>query len=118
MMLAQVDSRDLSIEAPVRAEGSLTILDTLRDGAVDQETALAEDEQQARVEQQLGGALEALDARERYIVEQRMLADDEVSLAELGRKLGISRERARQIEARAKRKLRKHLEGLDTRAAA
>jgi RNA polymerase sigma-32 factor len=118
LMLAQVDSRDLSLDAPVRADGSLTILDTLRDASIDQETALAESEQQANVEHHLGGALRALDARERFIVEQRMLADDEVSLAELGRKLGISRERARQIEARAKRKLRKHLEGLAPPVAA
>ena len=54
---------------------------------------------------ELGPALSSLDARERYIVEQRILADEGVSLASLGRKLGVSRERARQLEARAKRKL-------------
>ena len=57
----------------------------------------------------LGGALESLDRRERYIVEQRIMGDDDVSLADLGRELGVSRERARQLEARAKKKLHKQL---------
>jgi hypothetical protein len=53
-------------------------------------------------------AIIKLDARERFIVESRMMADrdDELSLAEIGRRLGVSRERARQLEARAKGKLR------------
>ena len=97
----------------MRPDGSLTILDTLRDTSIDQETDLIENEQQSRIESELSDALKSLDQRERFIVEQRILADDEVSLAELGRKLGISRERARQIEARAKRKLRKHLEAFE-----
>jgi hypothetical protein len=55
--------------------------------------------------------MENLDTRERFIVEKRLMADpeDELSLAELGRRLGVSRERARQLEARAKRKLKTRL---------
>ena len=72
-------------------------------------------EQQALASEFGGNALEAvrdaltiLDARERYIVEHRLLADRdaELSLADIGRSLGVSRERARQLEERAKRKLR------------
>jgi RNA polymerase sigma-32 factor len=49
-----------------------------------------------------------LDDRERYIVERRLMApaEEELSLAEIGRHFEISRERARQIEARAMRKVR------------
>ena len=75
-------------------------------------------EQQALASEFGGNALEAvrdaltiLDARERYIVEHRLLADRdaELSLADLGRSLGVSRERARQLEERAKRKLRERI---------
>ena len=66
----------------------------------------------------LKGALESavasLDDRERFIVEQRLMADEETSLAEIGRQLGVSRERARQLEARAKAKLKKQLGDLAT----
>ena len=56
-------------------------------------------------------SLKHLDKRERYIVEKRLMADreDELSLAEIGRRLGVSRERARQLEARARRKLKGHI---------
>ncbi len=52
-------------------------------------------------------ALRALDTRERFIAEHRILVapTDELSLAEIATTLGISRERARQLEERAKHKL-------------
>jgi RNA polymerase primary sigma factor len=58
-----------------------------------------------RIEQ----ALEPLDTREREVVRLRFgLANDrEYTLAEVGRRLGLSRERVRQIEARAVAKLRR-----------
>jgi RNA polymerase sigma-32 factor len=49
-----------------------------------------------------------LDDRERYVVERRLMADPEemLTLAEIGRRFGVSRERARQLEARAMRKVK------------
>lgn len=62
-----------------------------------------EDDQRRRlVERTLG----ALDARERRIVERRYLSEEPESLSQLGREMGISRERVRQLCERALGKLR------------
>ena len=60
------------------------------------------------MKQPIHSAVQSLDDRERYIVERRLMADreEELSLAQIGRDLGVSRERARQLEARVKKKLR------------
>lgn len=57
----------------------------------------------------VGPALAHLLPRERFIAEKRFMEDEPPSLAELGRQLGVSRERVRQIETRVIRKLRKLL---------
>jgi RNA polymerase sigma-32 factor len=116
-MLSQLDGRDVSLHTTVRDDSSVTLLDTLRSSADDQERELSIAQEQHLVRSELNDALESLDRRERYIVEKRIMGDDELSLAELGRQLGVSRERARQLEARAKRKLRRQLEGLRQVAA-
>ncbi|HEX4340594.1 MAG TPA: sigma-70 family RNA polymerase sigma factor [Polyangiaceae bacterium] len=53
-------------------------------------------------------ALSRLDDRERYIVKRRLMAhrDEQLSLTEIGRHFGFSRERARQLELRALRKIK------------
>jgi RNA polymerase sigma-32 factor len=116
-MLRQIDARDVSLDVSQHADSTVSMLETLRDESQSQEEELVASEWQHGLNDKLGVALGTLDRRERYIVEQRIMGEDEVSLAELGRQLGVSRERARQIEARAKRKLRKRLVGLESDAA-
>jgi RNA polymerase sigma-32 factor len=111
-VLAQrLEARDVSLDLPLREEGAPTLLDTLASTTPSQETAYADCERKEAIESRVRAAVAELDPRERYIVEARMMADDpdELSLAELGRRLGVSRERARQLEARAKEKLRRRL---------
>jgi RNA polymerase sigma-32 factor len=62
-------------------------------------------------------ALARLDARERFIIEQRMMTEPPMSLRELGQHFGFSRERARQLELRAAEKLRVELAELAEEAA-
>jgi RNA polymerase sigma-32 factor len=116
-MLRQIDARDVSLDVSTHADSGVTMLETLRDDSQSQEDELVAHERQHGLNDRLGLALGSLDRRERYIVEQRIMGEDEISLAELGRRLGVSRERARQIEARAKRKLKKRLVSLESDAA-
>jgi RNA polymerase sigma-32 factor len=58
---------------------------------------------------------ELLNEREKDIIVTRWLSDDKVTLASLGESYGISRERVRQIEAQALKKLRTKLQSLISR---
>jgi RNA polymerase sigma-32 factor len=57
-------------------------------------------------------AVDRLDDRERFIVQNRILTDAPMTLKDVGAHFGFSRERARQLELRAKEKLRRELEPL------
>ena len=107
-LLQRVDQRDCSLDVGVFQEGHLTMVDTLRSAEINQEQAVLANEFGERAKAAVQDALALLDERERYIVENRLLADSEaeLSLADIGRVLGVSRERARQLEERAKRKLK------------
>jgi RNA polymerase sigma-32 factor len=105
-MLRRLDARDVSLDVP-STEGAPALADRLP-APDDVETNIAERESLELVRQPILSAVKSLDERERYIVEHRLMADaeDELSLAQIGRNLGVSRERARQLEERVKKKLR------------
>jgi RNA polymerase sigma-32 factor len=110
-MSQRVASRDTSLDTLAFQDGGPSLLDTLRAEDADPEQRTATAQRDAFVRDVVGKLWPALDARERIIVEERLLAEDEeVSLADLGRRLGVSRERVRQLEARTKSKLRSAFE--------
>ncbi|MFO7567907.1 MAG: sigma-70 family RNA polymerase sigma factor [Enhygromyxa sp.] len=79
----------------------------------DPESELLAAEREQRSRHELDSALAALDQRERTVIEQRVLAEQRPSLVEIGRQLGISRERVRQLEVRARAKLARDLAQLE-----
>ena len=56
--------------------------------------------------QWLNSALGALSPREQVIIRERKLRDETVTLEDLGKELGVSKERVRQLEVRAMSKLK------------
>jgi RNA polymerase sigma-32 factor len=85
--------------------------DLLQDERPDQEMLVAENDEFERRGRDLRVALTTLGDRGRYVFEMRRLSDEPVSLAALGSKLGISRERVRQIEYRAFENIRSAMKG-------
>ncbi|HXE73871.1 MAG TPA: sigma-70 family RNA polymerase sigma factor, partial [Candidatus Nitrosotenuis sp.] len=95
----------VSLQTPVGREADLRLVDLLMDTqAPGPEGAAGASQLRAQVEQ----ALELLSPREREVLRQRYgLQDGRArSLEEIGRKLGVTRERIRQIEKKALQKLR------------
>jgi RNA polymerase sigma-32 factor len=111
-LLQRLDARDVSLDVPVFSESDATRGDTIPDATARADELYDAAERQNVYDLRVRAAVARLDPRERYIVEQRIMSDEELSLAELGRQLGVSRERARQLEARARRKLEAQLSDL------
>jgi RNA polymerase sigma-32 factor len=116
-MVRRLDARDVSLDTKPFDDSSTSLGDLLAAPDRSQEEALAATERDDQVRVAVQSAMADLDERERYIAEKRLMADrdDELSLAEIGRRLGVSRERARQLEVRTKRKLRRRIEELSRR---
>jgi len=106
--VAQMDSRmgsDLSLDAYVGEESETTHGDSLVYEGEDQETALIKKEEMALVQRNIAGALTSLNEKESFIVMNRIMADDPMTLQEIGDRYNFTRERARQIERQAIKKL-------------
>ena len=98
--------RDLSLDSHISGEGETSHLDYLTYEGEDQETSLIKKEEMDIVKRNIAGALTNLNERESYIVKHRIMTDSPITLQEIGNKYNITRERARQIEKQALKKLR------------
>jgi RNA polymerase sigma-32 factor len=99
---------DKSINAPIHANGETNEWqDYLVDQSPSPEAIVVEQDETERQRKALTAAIDVLDGRERSIFEARLLADEPQTLEELALRFNVSRERIRQIEARAFEKVRK-----------
>ncbi len=83
--------------------------DTLIDEHEDPETVVARRQETRRRRSLVTSALSVLKERDRRIFEMRWLAEDKLTLQELGEEFGISRERVRQIETETLKKVREEV---------
>jgi RNA polymerase sigma-32 factor len=102
----RLSNRDLSLDAYVSDEGESTHIDYLTYDGESQETALIKKEEMELVKRNIAGALANLNEKESYIIKNRVMTDKPQTLQEIGNKYNITRERARQIEKQALKKLR------------
>jgi RNA polymerase sigma-32 factor len=111
-MEQRMGGRDLSLDAPVGDEGGNAHVDLVPSPSVSQDLELADKEEAGIINSRVQVALCRLDPRERFIIERRVMNERPMTLKELGQHFGFSRERARQLEIRAKDKLKGELSEL------
>jgi RNA polymerase sigma-32 factor len=98
--------RDLSLDSKLDFNQDVSFLDLLPDISPDQEELLGDRETNTALKEEVDEALGNLSEREQFIIRYRIMADDPMTLQELGDTFHISRERVRQIESEALRKLK------------
>ena len=106
-MEQRMSSRDLSLDAPFDEGQELTHLDLLKEESPDQEEAFAQAEEKKIREHEVTNAMKRLNEKEAYVIKNRIMADSPFTLQEIGNHLKLSRERVRQIESEALKKLKK-----------
>ena len=106
-MNRRLAATDQSLSAPLRADGETEWQDMLVADGPDQESSIVEASELAWRQDLLAEGLMELNPRERHILKGRQLTDEAMTLADLGDLYGVSRERVRQIEVQAFRKLKK-----------
>jgi RNA polymerase sigma-32 factor len=105
-MELRLGSPDQSLNAPLSEDSETDRQDILADARANPEEIVTGMRDGATRSRWLAEALSDLTPRERRIIQQRRLSEEGASLGQLGRELGVSKERVRQIEHQAFSKLK------------
>jgi RNA polymerase sigma-32 factor len=114
-MDVRLQASEKSLDAPVGDnEGrSISKIDTMASTSDGPETLVADEEMQALLKTKLAEFRKTLAGKDKElaIFDERLVADEPLTLQELGDRFGISRERVRQLEQRLTSRLREYLQG-------
>jgi len=106
-MEQRMSSRDLSLDAPFDESQELTHLELLKEESPNQEEAFAHEEEKKIREREVQNAMKRLNEKEVYVIKSRIMAEEPLTLQQIGDHLKLSRERVRQIESEALKKLKR-----------
>ncbi|UCF89585.1 MAG: RNA polymerase factor sigma-32 [bacterium] len=109
-MTMRLSTGDLSLEAKRGHDGDFSLYDTIPALEPNTEDRVADAETRKIYLEKLSEFVGTLAERDRKIFTMRWMRDDPLTLQEVGERLGITRERVRQLEARIIKNLRDHLE--------
>jgi len=110
-IISRLMNRDQSLDTPMTDGSDSSFLDFLVDTRSNPEDRVIESQRASFVKTQIESALEKLTPREQDIARQRLMAENPLTLEDLGTQYAISKERVRQIENNVKTKLKKALAG-------
>jgi len=116
-MNRRMSGGDQSLNAPMRQDGEAEWQDWLVDDSDTQDIVVAEADELDHRRSMLEAAMATLTERERHIFTERRLRDDPVTLEDLSKDFGVSRERVRQIEVRAFEKVQRAIRNMATQDA-
>jgi RNA polymerase sigma-32 factor len=108
----RLSAGDASLDAPV-GEGDgrkVSRIDLLKESALGPDRQIEHEELLEMLRGHLETFRETLKGKEREIFERRMVAEEPLTLQELGDSFGVTRERVRQLEARLSGRLRTFLQ--------
>lgn len=100
---------EISLDVEIPGSDGLTALEGLVDDRMNQEELLAEYQISQQLQKQVAQAVSILNEKERFIIERRISSDDPMTLQEIAAHFSISRERVRQIEEGALKKMKQAL---------
>ena len=110
VMDGRMSGSDLSLNAVQAADDEgREWIEIIEDEGELPEHQVMRERDHARLREWLGAAMGELSAREQMILSARQLADEPRTLESIGNELGLSKERIRQLEAAALKKMRRHL---------
>ncbi len=108
-MEQRLSARDLSVDAPSDDGDESTMLDYLSSKTANTEEAVGDAETRELISRKVKEFGETLTGKDKVIFEARLMAEEPLTLQEIGDRYSISRERVRQIEERIKKKLKAYL---------
>ena len=110
--ILEMDQRlrgEFYLDAEVADSDGLTMLESLADESSNQEELLGELQENALLRREIANAFSGLNEKERYIMENRVASESPLTLQEIADHFSISRERVRQIEEGALKKMKNAL---------
>jgi len=108
-MEQRMAARDLSLDAPFDEDHELTPLELLQEGGANQEEELIAQQEKRILETEVLDAMKRLNEKEAFIIKNRIMSESPLTLQEIGDHLHLSRERVRQIESEALKKLKREM---------
>ncbi|MGG7568315.1 RNA polymerase factor sigma-32 [Rhodovulum sp. DZ06] len=110
MMEGRLAGSDFSLNAQQAGEEGREWMETLEDETPGSEEVVGRDRDLSAARQWIADAMDALTEREKMIIIARKIDQQPRTLESLGGELGLSKERVRQLEAQALKKMRRHME--------